>query len=135
MDLCTREIEISDLTEWLRIPVEPIPIGGDTFDALALKLPFKLSRDPTLTPSTVLRLPRKRSFWASPSFSILWITDSQFNGFPIPLARRATLSAFGGSYRFPLLHLDVTNTWRHTSVGAAIGWWWCAKTSASRRGT
>jgi hypothetical protein len=22
----------------------------------------------------------------------------------------------------------------HTSAGAAIGWWWCAKTSASRKG-
>jgi S1-C subfamily serine protease len=103
----TGEIEVFHSSQWKTVPVQPIGVSDDTFDAIALKLPFELSPTFPLTPSHELILSQDLYFLGFP-FGLF--TDQTLNkGFPVPFVKKATLSAFGGTPAFQMLFLDGIN--------------------------
>jgi S1-C subfamily serine protease len=101
----TRSLEIFHEQQWKTLAVEPVSVPDKNFDAIALKLPIRISPELFLPYSYEMTVSQEVFFLG---FPLGLFTDASVhnNGFPLPFVKKATLSGLGDANGLPIIFLD-----------------------------
>lgn len=104
----TKSIEVFHEQQWKSLPVESVPVPDKDCDAIALKLPMRISPELSVAHSYEMIVSQEVFFLG---FPLGLFTDASVHnyGFPLPFVKKATLSGLGGTLDRPIMFLDGIN--------------------------